>query len=102
MKSDPHPLLNVRRLVLDVDKAVSRPPLVSIASAIHGCAGVKACNMKVGEIDLETVGLSVTIEGEDLDYDEIVAAIEHAGAVVHSVDELAAGDHLIENVPRGR
>lgn len=94
--------LNVRRLVLDVDKALSRPSLLDIAAAIHGCAGVKACNMKVSEIDVETVGTNITIEGEGLDYDEIVAAIEHAGAVVHSLDELAAGDRLIENTPRGR
>lgn len=102
MTDDLKRTLNVRRLVLDVDKAVSRPHLINIAAAIHACAGVKACNMKVGEIDLETVGLSVTIEGEGLNYDEIVAAIENAGAVVHSLDELAAGDRLIENVPRGR
>jgi uncharacterized protein len=91
--------LNVRRLVMDVDKALSRPSLVEIADAIQGCHGVKACNITVNEIDVETIGMNITVEGEQLDYDAIVASIERAGAVVHSLDELVAGDYLLEHIP---
>jgi len=48
--------VNIRRLVLDVDKAVSRPDLVAIAEAIDGVDGVEAFNVTVTEIDIETVG----------------------------------------------
>jgi uncharacterized protein len=102
MSADMEKPLNVRRLVMDVDKAVSRPSLVEIAEAIQRCHGVKACNVQVDEIDVETVGMNVTIEGEELDYDAIVLAIERTGAVVHSLDEIVVGDHLIERVVRGR
>lgn len=94
--------INIRRLVLDVDKAIARPQLPEIAASIDAVEGVDAVNITVTEIDVETVGMEVTIEGEMLDYDAIVNAIEKAGAVVHSIDELSAGKHLIEKVERSR
>ncbi|KXV74176.1 hypothetical protein AD953_12805, partial [Acetobacter malorum] len=40
--------------------------------------------------------------GENMDYEGVVEAIEKTGAVVHSLDHLAAGDRIIESVPRRR
>ena len=92
----------IRRLVLDVDKAIQAPSLLEIAYAIQSCSGVEACNITVSEVDIQTVGTNVTIEGTALDYDEIVRAIENTGAVVHGLDQIAAGDRIIEDVPRSR
>jgi hypothetical protein len=94
--------LNLRRLVMDVDKAVRAPSLIEVAAAIQSCKGVQACNITVSEIDIETVGTNITIEGVSLDYDEIVRAIEKTGAVVHGLDQVIAGDRILENVPRAR
>lgn len=94
--------MNLRRLVLDVDKAVSRPSLLEIAGAIEAVGGVHGLNITVTEIDVETVGTVVTIEGERLDYDAIVAAIERTGAVVHSIDQIIAGNVIVEMVARTR
>jgi len=93
---------NLRRLVMDVDKAVRAPSLIEVAAAIQGCEGVQACNITVSEIDIETVGTNITIEGVGLDYEEIVRAIEKTGAVVHGLDQVIAGDRILENVPRAR
>jgi len=94
--------MNVRRLVLDVDKAVERPTLVDLAEAISKVAGVEAVNLTVTEIDIETVGFNVTIEGENLSYEALVEAIEHIGAVVHSIDQLVAGNRIVEEIKRAR
>jgi len=94
--------MNIRRLVLDVDKAMARPSLLEIAQAIERCTGLEAVNVTVGEIDIETVGMDITVEGEHLDYDEILKAIESTGAVVHSIDQLVVGNRIIERVPRTR
>lgn len=94
--------MNIRRLVLDVDKAADHPTIVDIAAAIAQCEGVEACNITVNEIDVETVGMDVTIEGVGLDYDEIAAAIEKTGAAVHSLDQMVIGERLVEHVPRTR
>ncbi len=94
--------MNIRQLLLDVDKAVARPSLIEIAAAIDRCKGVEAINITVGEIDIETVGMNVTVEGDHMDYDEITGAIESTGAVVHSLDEIAIGARIIPRVQRIR
>ena len=94
--------LNIRRVVIDVDKALKTPSLIEIAQQIASCRGVSASNITVLEVDQETVGTTIAIEGDGLDYDEIVRAIEHSGAVVHSLDELVFGDRIIDFVPRQR
>lgn len=94
--------MNVRRLQLDVDKAMARPDLLELAEAIDKAPGVEALNITVSEIDLETVGLEVTVEGENIDVQQLVRVIEKAGAAVHSIDELVVGSRIIERVPRTR
>ena len=94
--------LNIRRLVLDVDKAVARPAVTELAEAICQVEGVEAVNITVTEIDIETVGFNVTIEGEHISYPDLVQAIEHTGAAVHSIDQLAAGKRIVEEIKRGR
>lgn len=98
----PHRQVNIRRLMLDVDKAVARPSIPSIAEAISACDGVQGVNITVGEIDIETVGMDVIIEGDYLSYDMIVQAIENTGAVVHSLDQIVCGERVIEALPRTR
>jgi hypothetical protein len=94
--------MNVRRLVLDVDKAIAKPSIPDLADAIGSVSGVAAVNITVTEIDIETVGFNITIEGENLSYTDLVQAIEDTGAVVHSIDQLVAGDRMIEQTRRWR
>lgn len=94
--------LNIRRLSLDVDKARAHPSLVELAEAIASVDGVEAFHISVTEIDLETVGMDVAIEGTALEYGKILQAIQGAGAVIHSIDELAAGDRLVARAERRR
>jgi hypothetical protein len=94
--------MNIRRMQLDVDKAMARPDLLELAHAIDGSPGVEALNITVSEIDLETVGLEVTVEGEQIDAQALVKAIERVGAAVHSIDELVVGTRIIDRVPRTR
>jgi hypothetical protein len=92
----------IRRLLLDVDKAVERPSVVELARAIGAVRGVDAVDVTVTEIDIETVGMNVTVEGEAIDAEAVMAAIEGAGAVVHSVDEVVVGARTIEGAERRR
>jgi hypothetical protein len=94
--------VNIRRLALDVDKAIARPSVIELAEAISSCNGVEALNITVSEIDVETVGMEVTIEGENLSYEQILEAIESTGAALHSLDQIACGERIIEHVKRER
>lgn len=94
--------MNVRRIVLDVDKARARPTIPEIAAAIETVPGVQALNLTVTEIDMETVGMDVAVEGEHIEYEQLIKAIEATGAVVHSIDELSCGDRVIDRPARVR
>jgi hypothetical protein len=94
--------MNIRRLALDVDKAMARPDIVALAAAIEGVTGVQGVNITVTEIDIETVGMNVTVEGEHIDFDRLTKAIESVGAVVNSVDQIVAGQRMVEWVKRAR
>lgn len=88
--------MTIRRLVLDVDKAPPRPSLLEIAEAISACPGVEAANITVTEIDIETVGMDVTFEDQNLASHALVEMIETAGAVVHSIDQIVSVERMIE------
>jgi uncharacterized protein len=45
----------------------------------------------VTEIDIETVGMNVTVEGDGIDHAALLTAIESVGAVVNSVDQVVSG-----------
>jgi uncharacterized protein len=94
--------MNIRRLTLDVDKSIARPSVLELTKAVESSPGVEAVNVTVIEIDLETVGMDVTVEGKEIDYAALLKAIEQAGAVVNSIDQIVAGSRLIERSPRQR
>jgi uncharacterized protein len=94
--------MNVRRLSLDVDWAASGPGIAAVAEAISEVHGVQALNVTITEIDLETIGSDVVVEGENIELTQLTEAITQAGAVVHSIDQLVVGDHFVEYVPRAR
>lgn len=87
---------------MDVDKAIARPDLLDVAEAIEAVSGVAAVNITVADIDIETVGMKVTVEGELIDASGLVRAIEKTGAAMHSIDEVVAGTRIIDRVPRAR
>lgn len=94
--------MNIRRLQMDVDKAIARPDLLDLAEAIDAVSGVEAVNITVAEIDIETMGMEVTVEGEFIDLPGLIRAIEKTGAALHSIDEIVAGTRIIDRVARVR
>jgi hypothetical protein len=94
--------VNIRRLLLDVDKALEIPSILEIAEAIEGVGGVEGANITVTDIDVETVGMEITVEGENVDFPELEATIVKVGAALHSIDEIVVGRRVVERVPRSR
>lgn len=94
--------MNIRRLLLDVDKAAERPSVLEIAEAVEGVPGVLGANVTVTNIDIETVGMEITVEGEGIDYRALQQAIAGVGAALHSVDEVVVGSRVVNRVPRSR
>lgn len=94
--------MNLRRIVMDVDRSTKGPDIVDLASSIEGVKGVEAVNITVTEIDAQTVGMDITVEGDGIEWPELASAIEETGAMVHSVDQVVAGSRIVEGIPRSR
>jgi len=89
---------DVRRIVLDVLKPHD-PPLLEFTDRIASTDSVDAATATVIELDEDVQNVSVTIEGNALDFDAIEDGVEDLGATVHSVDQVACGDHVVERRP---
>jgi len=86
----------LRRLVLDVLKPMKGPSIVDVARELAAIKGVTGVNITVKEIDVETITLSITVEGEDIDFDSFAARLEELGCAIHSIDQVVAGKKIVE------
>jgi hypothetical protein len=87
----------IRRLVLDVLKP-HEPANTIVALKLSQVRTVEGVNVSLAEIDQATESIKVTIVGDEIDFDEIRRVIEDLGGVIHSIDEVVAGDIIIESV----
>ena len=85
------------RIVLDILKP-HEPTLPQFAKFLSELSGVEGVNVTLMEIDKETENIKVTMQGSDLDYQEITQAIEQYGGSIHSIDEVVAGKTMVEEV----
>ena len=88
---------DVKRLVLDVLKP-HRPSLIELCQRLSALKGIDGVNCSLDEVDQETETVKVTIEGTSIAYDSVESVLRELGAVIHSVDEVAAGKRLVEDV----
>ncbi len=75
-----------------------KPSLIELSQRLSGLKGVEGVNCSLDEVDQETETVKVTIEGSSIVFDAVEAALRELGAVIHSIDEVAAGKRLIEDV----
>ncbi|MFX1535985.1 MAG: DUF211 domain-containing protein [Promethearchaeota archaeon] len=90
-------MVSIRRIVLDVQKPHD-PPILLLAAELADINGVDGVNITIFEIDRKVENVKLTIEGPSIPYEIIKMHIEAQGGVIHSVDEVAAGKAIVEEV----
>ena len=88
---------DIRRIVLDVLKP-HEPSIVEFAETLEDIGEVEGVNLTLVEIDEEVQNIKITLEGSQMGFDEIKAGIENLGGSVHSVDEIACGERIVEKI----
>ena len=86
----------IRRIVIDV-LVPYEPDILTFAESLSGLQGISGVNIQVLEHDEKTRTVEMTIEGEDLAFQEIRGIIDDLGGSIHSVDEVAAGSKIVES-----
>jgi hypothetical protein len=80
-------MTKTRRLVLDVLKP-HKPNALDFSSALADLGADYRVKLIVTEMDKKTESTIVTIDGTDINFENIKNAIEKMGASVHSIDEV--------------
>ena len=87
----------IRRFVLDVLKPYS-PSVIELSEVLSKLKGVEGVNIITYEIDQQVENVKVVIAGNGLNFENVKKILEDLGAAVHSVDEVAAGEKIIDDV----
>ena len=90
----------IRRLVLDVLKPYE-PEITIVARMLLEKTEksiIDGCNITVSEMDRLTQKVKITIQGKSLDYEEINDILISMNCIVHSVDQVAAGVQIVEDI----
>jgi len=86
----------IRRIVLDTLKPME-PTIIEMAKKLSVIDGVSAVNISLVEIDLKVENAKITIEGEDINFEDVESLIHDMGASIHSIDEVVAGKEIIDD-----
>ena len=87
----------IRRIVLDVLKPHT-PRLTDLSLMLARDERVMGVNCTIKEVDQNTESITVTLEGDCLEFETIKEILEQAGAVIHSIDQVVAGKVFVEEV----
>jgi len=60
--------------------------------------GIDGVNIITIEIDKEVENVKIVLEGPDINFNKVKKVLEDFGGAVHSVDEVAAGKKIVEEV----
>lgn len=88
-------MTRVKRLVLDVLKP-HRPDGLVFSRSLAEQGGECRVIYSVDEVDEKTESITLVVEGEDIQFERIAAAIEAAGGSVHSIDQVEVVSGLDE------
>lgn len=89
-------MATIRRLVIDVLKPYE-PPMVEFTESVSDLDSVEGVTASLIELDKEVQNVKLSIEGSSLSPDEVESTVESLGGTVHSIDEVACGDYVVED-----
>ncbi len=69
---------------------------MDLAERLDNLEGVDGVNISVSDMDVETMGLMVVIEGNNVNFKEVQNILEEEGCAIHSIDEVVSGNKLVE------
>jgi hypothetical protein len=80
--------MTLTKLVLDVLKQLKEPTIIEVAYRLLELDGIKSIDIEIKEIDVETLSLTITIEGSDIDFEKVRGTLEKLNVVVHGVNKI--------------
>ena len=86
----------IRRLVLDTLKPHD-PSIIELSQALSELDGADAVNISIYEMDRKVENAKITIEGNNIDFEDVRQVIADFGGAIHSIDEVVSGKMIIDD-----
>uniref|UniRef100_A0A7J3YTF1 DUF211 domain-containing protein n=1 Tax=Ignisphaera aggregans TaxID=334771 RepID=A0A7J3YTF1_9CREN len=80
--------MTLTKLVLDVLKQLKEPTIIELAYRLLELDGIKSVDIEIKEIDVETLSLTITIEGSNIDFEKVRGTLEKLNVVVHDINKI--------------
>ncbi|WP_458189200.1 DUF211 domain-containing protein [Haladaptatus sp. NG-WS-4] len=88
-------MTSLRRIVVDILKP-HEPTILELARRIAESDGVEGVDVTLLETDKEVENVKLTIEGDGIEYDDICDVVDELGGSIHSIDNVAYGEYIVE------
>ena len=89
-------MAKILRLVLDTLKPHD-PTIIELAKSLSELGGVEAVNISIYEMDRKVENAKITVEGNDINFEQVMQIIADNGGAIHSIDEVVAGKMIIDD-----
>lgn len=76
-----------------------QPSIIELTQRVSVIKGIDGVNAVLVEMDQETENIKMTLRGDAIPFAKVKKALADHGATIHSIDAVAAGAKLIEEVP---
>ncbi len=87
-------MTGIKRLVLDVLIPISYPTN-ELAKNLAKLEGVEGVDVLILEVERKVETAKITIEGDNLNFEDLKQSIESAGASLQSLDRITCGKRLV-------
>ncbi|MCD6414341.1 MAG: DUF211 domain-containing protein [Candidatus Diapherotrites archaeon] len=87
--------MNIKKIVIDVLKP-HEPNIIEYSKALSELNGVDGVTIRSVEIDEKTESIEMSLEGGNIDFEEVKKVVESLGGSIHSVDLVSAGVKIVE------
>lgn len=77
------------KIVMQAFKTLGKASIVEIGDQLLKLDGVKSVDIKVNDVDSESISLTISVEGINLDFEKIRNTLENLNVVISSIDEIA-------------
>jgi hypothetical protein len=87
-------MTGIKRLVLDVLIPIKMPS-AQIAVKLSEIKGVEGVDVLIQEVERRVETAKITIEGENLDYDDVKTVLDKTGVSLQSIDRITCGKRIV-------
>ncbi len=70
--------------------------MLTLADKLGDLEGVHGVDITLFEIDNKVENIKITLEGDDIDFQDVSEVVQDAGGSIHSIDKVSTGRQLID------